>query len=393
MRARIWIVALAGLAGCTFNAPRPVSVTPQTRVTETVAPALPRAEAAHRFVLEDPADTVVGRLQQTAATGEDTLPDIARRFNLGFDELSLANPDVDPWDPGVGRKIILPTEFVLPDAPHEGLVINIAALRLYYYPKHPAGSPQVVITHPIGIGRVGWRTPEGVTKIVARERDPVWVVPPSIRKEHRENGDPLPARVPPGPDNPLGAHLFRLSWPTYLIHGTNKPYGVGMRSSHGCLRLYPEDIAILFDLVPVGTPVRIVNQPVVFGWRGEHLWVQTFEPLEDDHRPWKLGPRAVLKRSASAAFWRRLGAHDADVDWALAGRLGAAPRGVVVPVERSEHATIQSRLASAVEVRNELPVGATWRGESDRDGGDRAQWVELIDEREHAAVSGAPVVH
>jgi L,D-transpeptidase ErfK/SrfK len=357
-------------------------------VVQPEAPVTPRAQAGHRFELAEPADTVVGRLQVTAASREDTLPDIARRFNLGFDELSLANPDVDPWDPGAGHKIVLPTEFVLPDAPHEGLVINIAAMRLYYYPKPAPGARQVVITHPIGIGRVGWRTPEGVTKIVARERNPVWVVPPSIRKEHRENGDPLPARVPPGPDNPLGEHLFRLSWPTYLIHGTNKPYGVGMRSSHGCLRLYPEDIAILFDLVPIGTPVRIVNQPVVLGWRADRLMMQAFEPLEDDRRAWKSGPRAVLKHSASTALRQRLAPIENEVDWALARSLVDQPRGIVVPVRSRDHATLATLLATAAEVRNELPIGATWSG--DGDGGDGEQFEQVIDDREKAASSIVP---
>jgi len=382
------VAGLVGLAGCSLVGPRPATSVKDIPVVQPEAPVTPRAQAGHRFELAEPADTVVGRLQVTAASREDTLPDIARRFNLGFDELSLANPDVDPWDPGAGHKIVLPTEFVLPDAPHEGLVINIAAMRLYYYPKPAPGARQVVITHPIGIGRVGWRTPEGVTKIVARERNPVWVVPPSIRKEHRENGDPLPARVPPGPDNPLGEHLFRLSWPTYLIHGTNKPYGVGMRSSHGCLRLYPEDIAILFDLVPIGTPVRIVNQPVVLGWRADRLMMQAFEPLEDDRRAWKSGPRAVLKHSASTALRQRLAPIENEVDWALARSLVDQPRGIVVPVRSRDHATLATLLATAAEVRNELPIGATWSG--DGDGGDGEQFEQVIDDREKAASSIVP---
>ena len=148
-----------------------------------------------------------------------------------------ANPKVDPWLPGEGTQIVLPTEFILPDAPREGLVLNLAAMRLYYYPK-PAKNAGLseVITHPIGIGKVGWATPEGSTKVVSHVKDPVWTPPVSVRQEHAKDGDILPAKVPPGPDNPLGRHMMRLGWPSYLMHGTNKPPGVGMRSS---ARLHP----------------------------------------------------------------------------------------------------------------------------------------------------------
>jgi L,D-transpeptidase ErfK/SrfK len=129
---------------------------------------------------------------------------------------------------------------VLPDAPRSGVVINLPAMRLFYYPPRASkDAPQEVVTHPIGIGKVGWSTPEGRTKVTQRTKDPTWTPPLSVRREHEKNGDPLPARVPPGPDNPLGRHAMRLGWPSYLIHGTNKPYGVGMRASAGCIRLYP----------------------------------------------------------------------------------------------------------------------------------------------------------
>jgi len=175
----------------------------------------------------------------TYARYEDTIPDIARRFNLGFDEVARANPGVDPWLPGEGTRIILPTQFVLPDAPPEGIVINVAALRFFYFPKPDKDGQRVVITYPIGIGKVGWATPIGKTKVVSKRKDPYWTPPASVRKEHAAEGDPLPARVPPGPDNPLGNRAMNLGWPSYLIHGTNKPAGVGLRASHGCIRMYP----------------------------------------------------------------------------------------------------------------------------------------------------------
>ena len=246
-------------------------------------------------------------VQVVKATKDDTLTDIARRFNVGYEEIVRANPKVDPWLPGEGREIVVPTQFVLPDAPRTGLVINIAAMRIFYYPPAKRGEPQVVITHPIGIGKVGWRTPEGVTKIVRRQKDPTWRVPVSVRKEHHENGEDLDPVIGPGPDNPLGKYAFYLQWPSYLIHGTNKPAGVGLRSSHGCIRLYPEDIEQFFNMVPIGTQVRVVNQPFVFGWRDGQLYMQPFDVLEDDSRDWKKAQKKLLTKSLALACSRPAG--------------------------------------------------------------------------------------
>jgi L,D-transpeptidase ErfK/SrfK len=227
-----FLLGLSALvSGCKTAPPatEPQPVMPQTPVDPV---------ATHLFKIADD-DKVIGEIQITRATHEDTLSDIARRFNLGYEELVRANPGVDPWVPGAGREIILPTQFVLPDAPRDGLVVNLAALRVFYFPKRAPGELQTVITHPIGIGKVGWTTPEGTTKVLSKRKDPIWTPPASVRKEHAERGDPLPKVVKAGADNPLGAFAMNLGWPGYLIHGTNKPYGVGMRSSHGCLRFYP----------------------------------------------------------------------------------------------------------------------------------------------------------
>jgi L,D-transpeptidase ErfK/SrfK len=328
----------------------------------------------------------VGVLQVTSAGADDTLPDIARRFNVGFDELALANPTMDPWSPGVGHEVILPTQFVLPDAPHEGVVINVAAMRLFYYPKHAPGSPQVVITHPIGIGRVGWRTPEGITRITAREKDPVWIPPLSVRREHLEDGERLPARVPAGPDNPLGNRLFRLGWPSYLIHGTNKPYGVGMRSSHGCVRLYPEDIERLYELVPIGTPVRIVNQPVLLGWQGDALVLQAYEALEDDHRKNAHDLSVLRKRITQQSLLGRAPLDARLIDWTLAQDLMRTPRAIPVDIRKTDQATLMTVLASAHRVLNSLPVGATWV-QGDIALGDEKQYQELLEDREPSTTS------
>jgi L,D-transpeptidase ErfK/SrfK len=296
---------------------------------------------------------------------DDTLTDIARRFNVGYEEILRANPGVDPWLPGEGREIIVPTQFILPDAPRTGLVINIAAMRIFYYPAPgKRGDGQVVLTHPIGIGKVGWRTPEGVTKIVRRQQDPTWRVPLSVRKEHHDNGEDLDPVIGPGPDNPLGKYAFYLQWPSYLIHGTNKPAGVGLRSSHGCIRLYPEDIAQFFALIPVGTQVRVVNQPFVFGWRDGELYLQPFDVLEDDTRDWKHAQKKLITHSLAARLQQQLQAQHEQVDWNLVSSLTARPRGVPVPITVVD-ANVEAVLAAAARVQNVLPEGSTWDGKSD----------------------------
>ncbi|MEM7283397.1 MAG: L,D-transpeptidase family protein [Pseudomonadota bacterium] len=235
-----------------------------------------------RLIMHGAENDVVGQVQILVAREEDTLPEIARRYDLGYEEIVSANPGVDPWLPKEGTPIVLPTQFVLPSGPRTGIVLNLASMRLFYFPRPDPGQPQEVITHPIGIGRVGWSTPIGETVITAKARNPVWYVPASVRREHEEAGDPLPAVVHPGPDNPLGKFAMRLDIPGYLIHGTNKPFGVGMRVSHGCIRLYPEDIARLYERVPKGTPVRIVNEPYQVGWLDGELLLEAHTPLEDD---------------------------------------------------------------------------------------------------------------
>jgi L,D-transpeptidase ErfK/SrfK len=328
------------------------------------APALPATPiepvATHQFTIDAEQD-VIGELQVTRAGAEDTFSDIARRFNLGYEELVRANPGVDPWLPGADREIILPTQFVLPDAPREGLIINLPALRVFYFPKRKDGEPQTVITHPIGIGKVGWSTPEGSTKVVGKRKNPTWTPPASVRKEHKENGDPLPRVVPPGPDNPLGAFAMTLGWPSYLVHGTNKPYGVGMRSSHGCMRFYPEDIALLYDQVPVGTAVHVVNQPLLMGWHKDSLFVQTMPALEDDSREHPSDAGAVLNTAISDRLWQKAKAHNAVVDLEAVNKLLREKRGVAVPVSK-RGLTFEKYVVEARRVQNRIPNGGTWDG-------------------------------
>ncbi len=228
---------------------------------------------------------VIGALATVTARYEDTLVDIARRHGLGYQDIVRANPDVNVWVPGEGTEVILPTRFVLPPGPRKGLVLNLAEYRMYYFPEPEAGKPAYVFTYPMSIGRMDWETPLGRTRITAMARNPAWYPPQSVRDEHAADGDPLPRVVPPGPANPLGSRAMRLGIPGYLIHGTNKPAGVGMRVSHGCVRMFPEDIEFLFGHVRVDTPVRIINEPVKIGWDGESLVAEVHPLLESPPPP------------------------------------------------------------------------------------------------------------
>ena len=225
---------------------------------------------------------LVGQVQVIKALHEDTLLDIARRSHLGHDEIVIANPAVDRWMPGEGTPITLPTRYILPDAERTGLVLNIPEMRLYHYPKAKRGEPHVLKTYPVSVGRMDWSTPLGKTSIASKQKDPAWRPPASIRAEAAARGEPLPEIVPPGPHNPLGQYALRLSVPGYLIHGTDKPWGIGMRVTHGCMRLYPEDSETVFKEVAVGTQVQLVNQPVKVGWVEGTLYMEVHPPLEED---------------------------------------------------------------------------------------------------------------
>jgi L,D-transpeptidase ErfK/SrfK len=244
----------------------------------------PRLDPISRnyFVLESPAQAVIGEPQIVFTAAGDTFSDLAREYGLGYDELVAANPGIDPWLPREDTPVLLPTQYVLPDGPYRGVVLNVASKRLFYFPEVAEGEPLKVMTYPIGIGRVGWETPLGVARVVAKATDPTWYVPWSVRQEHAEAGDPLPSVVPPGPDNPLGRHVLQLDMPGYLIHGTNKPYGVGMRVSHGCVRLYPENIELLYSMIDIGETVRIINEPFLAGRHDGELFLESHAPLEED---------------------------------------------------------------------------------------------------------------
>ncbi|MGR9090246.1 MAG: L,D-transpeptidase family protein [Gammaproteobacteria bacterium] len=225
---------------------------------------------------------LIGELDLASTQRSDTLSDLARAYDQGYLEMRQANPGVDPWLPGDETEIIIPSLYVLPDAPREGIVVNVPEMRLYYYPKARAQTQRRVTTHPVSIGRQQWTTPHGVTSIVQKIKDPAWYPPASIREEHAAEGNPLPEVVPAGADNPLGAYKMRLGLPGYLIHGTNRPYGIGMRVTHGCMRMYPKDVEQIFESVAVGTQVHIVNQPYKVGVAHGKVYLEVHPHLAED---------------------------------------------------------------------------------------------------------------
>lgn len=216
--------------------------------------------------------THIGYTEEIVAKYEDTFVKLARDNDLGFVELRAANPEIDPWLPGAGKKIILPKMHILPDAPQAGIVINLPEMRLYFY-GDGKNAPQ---SFPIGIGREGLRTPLGRTHVRAKMKDPTWRPTPRMRRE-----DPsLPEFIPPGPDNPLGTHILYLGWPEYGIHGTDKPYGIGRRVSSGCIRMYPEDIITLYPQAKTDMPVTVVNQAVKAAWIEGKLYIEAHPSME-----------------------------------------------------------------------------------------------------------------
>ncbi len=293
----------------------------------TIAIIFTPARATVSFTLENPGDSLMGTVDKIHAEHEDTLPDIARANGLGFQEIKLANPGVDTWLPGEGTEIVLPNLYVLPGTPHVGIVLNIPEMRLYYFPAQETNQLTEVITHPIGVGRQGWSTPYMNTRIIQKKTRPSWYPPESIRKEHAEQGDPLPKRVPPGPKNPLGNYMMRLGMPEYIIHGTNKPFGIGMRVSHGCIRLYPEDIKSLYQQVSLRTPVRIVNQPYKVGTYNGSIYLEAHPYLEEDTELFEGNLTSVVEMLIKVT-----GKGGYQVDWGLAQSVIAESNGIPVEI-------------------------------------------------------------
>ena len=269
---------------------------------------------------------VVGRIQFHEIRGDETLLDLTRRYDLGYVELVAANPGVDPWVPGVGTLIILPTAHVLPPGRREGIVINLAEQRLYLFDDE-TGMP--LFTFPIGVSRKGWATPIGETIIVKKTENPTWYPTKLARQE-----DPtLPTVVRAGPENPLGKHALYLGWPRYLIHGTNEPDGVGRQVSRGCIRLYPEDIVRLFDSTELKARVRVIHEPVKLAWVGTDVFLEVHPTLEDMLQIEEAGRLEEIRPAdLRPQIQEFAGAQGDRVDWKIAYRVAAERRGVPIRI-------------------------------------------------------------
>lgn len=274
---------------------------------------------------------LVGKLQTTTVRTGESLPDIGRRFNVGVYEMIEANPNLDPWIPTIGATVLIPTQFILPKGPRVGLVLNLAEMRLYFF--HP--DKRFVTTYPFGIGKKRWSTPLGQSVITHKKKDPPWHPPLSIRKEHLAKGEVLPRVVQGGiPDNPLGLYALYLSKKglsidgAFLIHGTNATTGVGVRVTHGCIRLLPEDIKSLFYKVPVGTPVRIIHEPYKAGWHQGHLFLEAHQPLTEAQYAGSASLVRLEKIIKAAAIRRR-----DRINWASAKLAATAATGYPVRID------------------------------------------------------------
>lgn len=232
------------------------------------------------FDLPDESTGLIGNIEFAFTKSGDTLVDVARANDLGFDEIIAANIGVDAWLPEEGSIIILPYQNLLPNAPRKGIVINVAEMRLYYFPKSKDHQRPTVVTFPVSVGRNDWNTPLITTKVIKKMANPIWHPPKSIRDEHASEGNHLPDFVESGADNPLGLYALYLGARSYLIHGTNKEFGIGMPVTHGCIRLYPEDIQYLYENVKIGTLVHIVNQPYKVGWSDGVLYLEVHQKPE-----------------------------------------------------------------------------------------------------------------
>jgi len=308
------------------------SLPPPSRLEEKI-------ERNDFFVAKE--DDVIGRLAVIRLEKGDTLPDIARHFSLGINTVSAANPGIDIWVPEAGERILLPLSFILPDTVRKGVVINLAAMRLFYFKEN--GNLLAVSTYPIGVGTTERTTPMGQMYIVRKMFRPTWYVPASISEDHRKKGDPLPAKVPPGPLNPLGEHALYLSKSGYLVHGTNKPASIGLRATNGCIRLYPEDIKRLFENIAVKTPLNIVNQPYLVGQRDGIVYIEAHTPFEESGTTElekvyaKL--RNIEKKSGQA------------LDWKKVNEVVAEARGIPVPIFEIRHGS-EKDVAKTVELKH-----------------------------------------
>lgn len=302
---------------------------------------LPIGSMALTFPLPPGNNAVVGQVKQVRLKPGDSLSALARANDIGYYELLEANPTLNPTTRLInGTPVLIPTQYVLPDAPRDGIVINLAELRLYYYPV----GQNIVVTKPISIGRQGWNTPEGTFKVVEKIEHPSWNVPKSIAAEMAQQGIMLPPVVGPGPDNPLGDYAMRLSLPSYLIHGTVSPDSIGRRVSSGCVRLYPEDIQELFSMVPVGTPVHIVNQPYKIGLVNNQVAMESHQPLSEIRTQVGTDPQSLWVNAVNQFASQQPTA--LTIDWKNVSKTAQAETGIPVVIGTVDPNTVANTAAA-----------------------------------------------
>jgi L,D-transpeptidase ErfK/SrfK len=325
--------------------PSPLPSYPEEEIEQEVKPSplpsIPEEKIEQNDFSVAKGDDVIGRLAVIRLEKGDTLPDIARHFSLGINAMSAANPRVDVWVPEAGERIMLPLSFILPDAPRKGIVINLAAMRLFQF-KGDSKS-LAVSTYPLGVGTIERPSPIGQMYVARKATRPTWHVPASIAEDHRKKGDPLPAKVLPGPQNPLGEYALYLSKPTYLIHGTNKPASIGLRATNGCIRLYPEDVKKLYENTPLKTPVCIVNQPYLLGQCNGVVYMEVHAPPED------------LNAVEFDKIYKKLRNIEKDsgrtLDWSKVKKVLAEARGIPVSIFEIRQG-IEEGAAKTIEVKH-----------------------------------------
>lgn len=309
-------VALGVLTQAAYAAPEVTTIKTE-KVTTVSKTSTPAAKFNANYI---------GELQHVTAKYEDTLVHIGRDYNVGFVEMRAANPHLDPWIPGAGADVLVPTMHLLPDAPRQSVVINLAEMRMYHY-KVPGAAPQ---TYPIGIGRDGLLTPVGTTTVTRKKADPTWTPTERMRRE-----DPtLPITVPPGPDNPMGTHSVYLGFPQIAIHGTNKPYGIGRRVSSGCIRMFPEDIGRFFEQVPVGATVTVVDQPIKAAWIDDKFYLEVHPTQDQATMMEREGavPDYELSEKDLAYIMKKAGPGVEKLDWAAIRKVVKERKGYPVAI-------------------------------------------------------------
>jgi len=276
------------------------------------------AVLAATYALPQNGDDVVGHTYTVRVQAGETIDGIAHANGVGLHEILEANPRVNPMALRVGQKVLIPAQYILPKY-RKGIVINLPELRLYWFHK----DGQTVETFPVGIGRAGWRTPTGITRVIKKAKNPVWNVPVSIRRETlATTGEELPPRVAPGPDNPLGPRALYLGLPGILIHGNNDPDAIGVLASAGCIRMFNQDVIGLYDQVETGTPVYVINQPIKAGTKEGKLYIEAHVPFGEANDSSNLDDETLM-----ATISRGVDHQAADINWRKAKRVASEHRG------------------------------------------------------------------